>query len=179
MEQICADYRRAYGLDYIAFRYFNASGAAEDGSMGEAHDPETHIIPLILRTISGECKEFKIFGRDYNTPDGTCVRDYIHVEDLASAHRLALEKLGDFSGGLNLSTGVGKSNLEVLRKCEEVAGAPCPFTWGERRPGDPDVLVSSNALAREVLGWAPRHDLDSIVRSAWAWEQGGRKVALG
>jgi UDP-glucose 4-epimerase len=171
MERICADYRRAYGLDYIALRYFNASGAAADGSMGEAHDPESHIIPLILKTIKGERKKFTIFGRDYNTPDGTCVRDYIHVEDLAAAHRLALMRLGEFSGALNLSTGRGHSNLEVLRKCEEAAGKECPFEWGGRRPGDPDILVSGNGKALEILGWKPTHDLDDIVKSAWAWEK--------
>jgi UDP-glucose 4-epimerase len=182
MEHMCADYRRAYGLNYIAFRYFNASGAAADGSMGEAHDPESHIIPLILKTIKGERAKFTIFGRDYNTPDGTCVRDYIHVEDLAAAHRLALEHLGEFSGGLNLSTGRGYSNLEILRKCEEAAGRECPFEWGERRPGDPDTLVSGNKQAFEILGWKPERGIDDRLHSAWAWEKsrtrrGGRRRA--
>ncbi|MDR3126088.1 MAG: UDP-glucose 4-epimerase GalE [Rickettsiales bacterium] len=171
MERMCADFRRAYGLSYIAFRYFNASGAAADGSMGEAHDPETHIIPLILKTIKGEREKFTIFGRDYDTPDGTCVRDYIHVEDLAAAHRLALEHLDEFSGGLNLSTGRGHSNLEILRKCEETTGKKCPFEWGERRPGDPDILVSDNKKAMEVLGWKPSRGIDDIIKSAWKWEK--------
>ncbi len=172
VEQIFSDYERAYGLQHIALRYFNAAGAAEDGSIGEAHDPETHLIPLVLQAIAGKRDCIRVFGTDYDTPDGSCIRDYIHVEDLAEAHRLALEKLEDYSGCINLGTGCGTSVLELIHAAEEVCGKSCPKELTGRRPGDPARLCANNAAARSILGWQPRHtDIRSILSTAWQWEQ--------
>ncbi len=172
VEQIFSDYERAYGLQHIALRYFNAAGAATDGSIGEAHDPETHLIPLVLQAISGKRENIKVFGTDYDTPDGSCIRDYIHVEDLAEAHRLALEKLGEYSGCINLGTGCGTSVLQLIRTAEEVCGKSCPAQLSDRRPGDPARLFADNTKAKDVLGWQPKHtDIRSILATAWQWEQ--------
>lgn len=172
VEQIFADYERAYGLQHIALRYFNAAGAAADGAIGESHNPETHLIPLVLKAIAGERPSIKVFGTDYDTPDGTCIRDYIHVEDLAQAHRLAVEKLGEYSGCINLGTGVGSSVREIIAAAERVSGKPCPVEHVERRPGDPARLYADNAKARAILGWKPQYmDIESIIRTAWVWEQ--------
>jgi UDP-glucose 4-epimerase len=172
MEKIFADYAVAYGLKYIALRYFNASGASSDGSIGEAHSPETHLIPLVLKAIKGELETIHVFGDDYDTPDGTCVRDYIHVEDLAVAHRLALEKLDDFTGALNLGTNIGTSVKEVITAAEKNTGQTCPVTYAPRRAGDPAYLVASSGKAREILGWQPTYnEIEEIVASAWHWEQ--------
>jgi len=156
----------------IVFRYFNVAGAWPDGSLGEAHDPETHIIPRILgRMASGE-RDFEVYGDDYPTPDGTCVRDYIHVCDLARAHVMALERLhaGGGGGTFNLGNGGGFSNLEVVRTCAQVTGVEVDVRFGPRRAGDPAVLVASSERAREVLGWAPeRPALETIVADAWHW----------
>ena len=171
IEQIFDDYARAYGLHYIALRYFNAAGCAHDGSLGESHQPETHLIPLVLQTIKGERSALKIFGTDYDTPDGTCVRDYIHVEDLASAHRLALEKLSQYSGYINLGTGHGTSVKEIIAAAEEVSGKNCPTEPMERRMGDPAVLCADNKLAKKVLGWEPAYtNIRKIIQTAWKWE---------
>jgi UDP-glucose 4-epimerase len=163
----------------IALRYFNACGADPDGHLGEEHEPETHLIPLIFRAIvSG--KPLTVFGVDYPTPDGTCLRDYIHVSDLAEAHILALESLlkGGSSGAFNVGTGTGKSVLEVIRAVEEVTGKTVPYTVGPRREGDPATLVASSEKLRRVLGWQPRYaDLKDIVASAWAFEQ--KRLAKG
>lgn len=171
IEQIFADYEKSYGLQYIALRYFNAAGGAADGSIGESHMPETHLIPLVLQAISGQRQNIKVFGSDYDTPDGTCIRDYIHVEDLALAHRLALEKLGQFSGCINLGTGVGTSVKEIIIAAEEVSHKKCPVEYVSRRAGDPARLFADNRKAKEILGWYPKYiDIKEIIRTAWNWE---------
>lgn len=171
IEQIFADYERAYGLQHIALRYFNAAGCAHDGSIGESHTPETHLIPLVLKAITGERASIKIFGTDYDTPDGTCLRDYIHVEDLALAHRLAVEKLGQYSGCINLGTGIATSVKDIISAGEKVSGKKCPVEIAPRRPGDPAKLFADNRKAKEILGWQPQYtDIEDIVRTAWNWE---------
>lgn len=144
IEQIFRDYAKAYGLKYIALRYFNAAGCSADGSIGESHDPETHLIPLVLQAIQGKRPDIKVFGTDYDTPDGTCIRDYIHVEDLAQAHWQAVRKLDDYSGYLNLGTGVGTSVMEIIKAAEKVSGKTCPVTLAARREGDPAKLFADN-----------------------------------
>jgi len=172
IEQIFADYERAYGLKHIALRYFNAAGCSSDGSIGESHTPETHLIPLVLKAIKGERADIKVFGTDYDTPDGTCIRDYIHVEDLALAHRLALEKLDEYSGCLNLGTGIGTSVKEIITAAEQVSGQKCPTVYAARRAGDPARLFADNAKAKEILGWQPKYtDIKDIIQTAWNWEQ--------
>ncbi len=173
MERALADYSHAYGLGYAALRYFNAAGAAADSPLGEDHEPETHLIPLVLEVALGERKKIKIFGDDYPTPDGTCIRDYIHVDDLAAAHVAALEKLaGGSQLKLNLGTGQGASVLEVIEACRNVTGHPIPAEVVARREGDPPELVADASLAREVLGWQPQYtDIESIVASAWQWHR--------
>jgi len=170
-EKAMADYGRAYGLRWIALRYFNAAGAGWD--IGGSHTPETHLIPLVLRAIMGGAK-INVFGTDYDTPDGTCIRDYIHVKDLASAHLLALEKLGEFSGAINLGTGVGTSVKEIIAATEKISGKKCPVTWAGRRDGDPAWLTAANDKAKEILGWAPKHGINEIISDAWAWENNKR-----
>ena len=171
IEQIFADYEKAYGLKYIALRYFNAAGCAKDGSIGESHTPETHLIPLVLQAIQGKRPCIKVFGTDYDTPDGTCIRDYIHVEDLALAHRLAVEKLDSYSGYINLGTGIGHSVKEIIAAAEEVSGKKCPTEFTDRRAGDPPRLFANNTRAKEVLGWNPQYtDIRDIIQTAWQWE---------
>ncbi|MBQ7412769.1 MAG: UDP-glucose 4-epimerase GalE [Alphaproteobacteria bacterium] len=171
IERIFDDYERAYGLKHIALRYFNAAGASADSSIGESHQPETHLIPLVLQAIQGKRDSIKVFGTDYDTPDGTCIRDYIHVEDLALAHRLAVEKLDIYSGCLNLGTGIGNSVKEIITAAEQVSGRPCPVEYTERRPGDPARLLANNTKAREILGWNPKYtDIRDIIQTAWNWE---------
>ena len=171
IERVMADYATAYGLRYIALRYFNAAGAAADGRIGESHDPETHLIPLVLQTIKGVREKILVFGNDYPTPDGTCVRDYIHVEDLATAHALALQKLEEFCGYVNLGTGVGVSVAEIIQAAEEVTGKKCPQEIAPRRPGDPATLLADHAKAQAVLGFRPKYlDIKKIIATAWAWE---------
>lgn len=170
-ERMLDDEAAAHGLRSIRFRYFNVAGALPDGSLGEAHDPETHIIPRALAAIS-RTGAFEVFGDDYATPDGTCVRDYIHVTDLAAAHRIALEALGDgHEGGVfNLGNGAGFSNLQVAEACGRVLGRQVAVLFGPRREGDPAQLVASSEKARAELGWKPeRPDLDVIVADAWRW----------
>jgi UDP-glucose 4-epimerase len=164
--------RTEHGVRSIRFRYFNVAGALPDASMGEAHDPETHIIPRVLGAMRAGQERFEVFGGDYSTPDGTCVRDYIHVLDLAEAHRLGLEALaaGHAGGVYNLGNGHGYSNLEVVRTCAEVSGRQVDIQIGPRRAGDPAVLVASAEKARVELGWAPRRGgLKEIVGDAWQW----------
>ena len=171
IEQIFADYERAYGLRHIALRYFNAAGCSADGKIGESHNPETHIIPLVLQAIKGERENIKIFGSDYDTPDGTCIRDYIHVEDLAQAHRLAVEKLEAYSGCINLGTGVGTSVKEIIAAAEAVSGKKCPTEYASRRAGDPARLYADNTKAKAILGWQPKYlDIKDIIKTAWNWE---------
>ncbi len=171
-EQMLDAYATAHGVRSIRFRYFNVAGAWPDGSLGEAHDPETHIIPRILHSMAGGRREFEVYGDDYPTPDGTCVRDYIHVCDLAEAHRLGLERLHAGGGGgvLNLGNGQGYSNLEVVRACADVTGVDVDVSIGPRRPGDPAVLVASAARAGSDLGWKPsRGELAEMIGDAWRW----------
>lgn len=173
VEQILEDYDRAYGLKSVSLRYFNAAGADPQGQLGERHEPETHLIPLILRAASGRAPDIKVFGRDYDTPDGTCIRDYVHVADLCDAHRLALDHLltdGD-RAVYNLGNGSGFSVAEVIAAAERVTGKKIPVTDAPRRDGDPPSLVANAAQAHAVLGWQPKHDdLDAIIAHAWAWE---------
>jgi len=172
IEKIMNDYYKAYGLKYIALRYFNASGADKEGLLGESHDPETHLIPLVLKAIKGEIDKVIIFGTDYNTPDGTCIRDYVHVEDLALAHRLALEKLDEFCGSINLGTGTGNSVKEIIKIAEKITNKSCPVIYGDRRQGDAPILIANNIMAKEVLGWKTKFDkIDDIIQSAWIWEK--------
>lgn len=174
VEQILADFGVAYGLKSVAFRYFNASGAAPNGLLGEDHNPETHLIPLALLTALGRRESLSIFGTDYPTPDGTAVRDYIHVSDLASAHVLGLEYLlqGGDSQVFNLGNGNGFSVREVIETAKQVTGKDIPVKECPRRAGDPPILVGSSALAREILGWSPLYaDLKVIIAHAWQWHQ--------
>jgi UDP-glucose-4-epimerase GalE len=173
IERALADYAHAYGFGYAALRYFNASGAAEDGSIGEDHDPETHLIPLVLQVALGQRKEVLVFGNDYPTPDGTCIRDYIHVDDLGRAHIAALEQLeSGLELKLNLGTGAGASVEEVIAAARRVTGHPIPARVVQRRPGDPPALVADAALARKVLNWTPKFvGIEPIVASAWHWHK--------
>ncbi len=174
VEAMLRDFDRAYGLRSVALRYFNASGADPGARIGERHDPETHLIPLALQATLGRRPALKVFGRDYDTPDGTCIRDYIHVDDLADAHLLALEYLwqGGRSTAFNLGNGAGFSVQQVLDTAERVTGRPVPALDAPRREGDPARLVADAALAKATLGWRPRYaDLETIMRHAWQWEQ--------
>jgi UDP-glucose 4-epimerase len=173
VEHALADYAAAYGWGFAALRYFNAAGAAADGSIGEDHDPETHLIPLVLQTALGQRPAIEVFGVDYPTPDGTCVRDYIHVDDLADAHLLALESLAPGKQlRYNLGTGRGYSVREVIGAAEEVTGKKVPVIVGPRRAGDPPVLVAASEKVQRELGWRPRYtDLGSVVESAWKWHR--------
>lgn len=170
MERMMYWFDNAYGMRYTALRYFNAAGAQPDGSLGERHNPETHLIPLILDTALGRRDHIEIYGSDYPTHDGTCIRDYIHVVDLVAAHLLALERLeaGKPSAVYNLSAGRGFSNLEVLETAIEVTGKEIPHKLGERRPGDPAILVADNSKAVNELGWKVEHStLEQIIGDAW------------
>lgn len=174
IEQAMADYSAAYGLRYIALRYFNACGAAEDGSIGESHATETHLIPLVLQTCLGQRTAIQIFGDDYATPDGTCVRDYIHVDDLAAAHRLAIDALaaGAPSNAYNLGNGNGFSVRQIIEAAEAVSGISITKTIAARRAGDPATLVASSAKICSELGWQPNHtDIQAIITSAWNWHR--------
>jgi UDP-glucose 4-epimerase len=173
IERALSDYARAYGWGYAALRYFNASGASADAKIGEDHDPETHLVPLAIFAATGKRPHIEIFGTDYPTPDGTCVRDYIHVDDLAEAHLLALEKLAPGAElRYNLGIGRGYSVREVIRTVEEVTGKKVPAKEGPRRQGDPPVLVASSEKIQRELGWRPRYnDLAGIVETAWNWHR--------
>lgn len=173
IERALADYAHAYGLGYAALRYFNASGAAADGSIGEDHDPETHLIPLVLQVALGQREYVEIYGTDYPTPDGTCIRDYIHVDDLAAAHLAALERLEPRAElKLNLGTGQGASVQEVISICREVTDHKTPTRTVGRRAGDPPELVAGASLAKRTLGWEAKHKhVRSIVESAWRWHR--------
>lgn len=170
-EEVMRDVCAAYGLGGVALRYFNAAGADRDGELGEEHEPETHLIPLVLQAAAGRRAHVSIFGSDYDTPDGTCVRDYVHVTDLASAHVAALSKCppGGFSA-YNLGSGRGSSIAEVVSCARAVTGKEIVAQHGPRRPGDPPVLVADAARACEGLGWVPVHsDLERVITDAWAW----------
>lgn len=173
IEQALADYAVAYDWSYAAMRYFNAAGASPEGDIGEDHDPESHLIPIVLQVALGQRGKISIFGDDYPTPDGTCIRDYIHVDDLGSAHVKALDKLEAGRGLLlNLGTGKGNSVREVIEACRRVTGHEIPEVITERRPGDPPELVADSSKAREVLEWTPAYQtIESIVETAWKWHQ--------
>lgn len=174
VEQILKDYDVAYGLKSVILRYFNASGADKSGEIGEAHDPESHLIPLILDAAIGKRENIKIFGTDYDTEDGTCIRDYIHVTDLADAHMLALKYLdeGNDSNEFNLGNGKGFSVREVIESVKKVTGRDFKVVETERRPGDPAILIGSSQKAKDILKWNPQYvDIDTIVESAWNWHK--------
>lgn len=163
---------QAHGLKYCALRYFNVAGARADGSIGEDHRPETHLIPVVLQAAQGRRDKLALFGTDYPTRDGTCVRDYIHVEDLIDAHMLALDylRVGNPSAAFNLGSGQGFTNREIIEAARRVTGRPIPVVEEGRRPGDPAVLIASSQKAMDVLGWQPKHtDIDDMIASAWRW----------
>lgn len=172
METIMKWCDQAYGIKFVALRYFNVAGAKPDGSIGEDHGPETHLLPIILEVAQGVREKIMIFGDDYNTPDGTNVRDYVHPFDLADAHMLAVEYLraGNPSDAFNLGSSTGFSNLEILEAARRVTGREIPSELADRRPGDPDTLIASSEKARRILGWKPKFDnIEDMISSAWAW----------
>lgn len=174
VELILKDYAKAYDLKSVAFRYFNAAGADPQGRIGEAHDPETHLIPNVIKSALGVGEPLKIFGDDYDTPDGTCVRDYIHVLDLAQAHLLGLEKLfeGHKSDFFNLGNGEGYSNKQVIETVEKISQRKVEYSFAPRREGDPPTLIGSSKKAFEQLNWKPEYaSLDKIVETAWNWHK--------
>lgn len=172
IEKALQSYAHAYQFGYAALRYFNAAGAAGDGSIGEDHDPETHLIPIVLQVALGQREHISVFGDDYPTPDGSCIRDYIHVDDLATAHLAALQHLTPGEGiEVNLGTGIGCSVKEVIAMCREITGHPIPEVIAPRREGDPSQLVADASKAKQLLGWQAKHDLRSIVQTAWKWHQ--------
>ena len=172
METIMRWADQAYGIKFVALRYFNVAGAKPDGSIGEDHGPETHLLPIVLQVAQGKRERIAIFGDDYNTPDGTNVRDYVHPFDLADAHSLAVAYLreGKESTAFNLGSSTGVSNLEIVEAARKVTGHPIPLEIADRRPGDPDTLIASSEKAREVLGWQPKFDnIERIIETAWQW----------
>ncbi len=172
VERILKDYNNAYGMQYVILRYFNAAGADPEGEIGESHNPETHLIPLVLSAANGERDDVKVFGVDYNTPDGSCIRDYIHVSDLATAHLQALQYLerGGKSDAFNLGNEKGTSVLEVIDAARKVTGKDFDVTYADRREGDPPKLVGCSKKAERVLGWKPKYDgIETIVAHAWNW----------
>ena len=174
VEQALDDFNTAYGLKFISLRYFNAAGADADGEIGEDHRPETHLIPLILQTALGQRSGIHIFGNDYPSRDGTCIRDYIHIEDLAQAHLLALERIlsDDATGIFNLGNGQGYSVREVIEVSRQITGKPVLEKIVDRRPGDPAVLIGSNKKAISTLGWTRKYpDLHTIIETAWRWHK--------
>ena len=177
MEHMIGWYGKAHGLNSVALRYFNVAGAIQDGSIGEAHNPETHLIPIILQVANGKRPKINVFVDDYPTKDGTCIRDYIHVLDLCDAHVLALEYLinGNESDMFNLGSGEGFSVLEMIEAARRVTSHPIPAQISLRRAGDPAVLIASSKKARKVLGWNPiRENIEVMIRDAWCWEQNKR-----
>lgn len=173
IENMLEDYDMAFGIKYVALRYFNAAGDSDDGSIGESHDPEPHIIPLVMFAALGKRDSIKIFGDDYPTPDGTCIRDYIHIVDLADAHIRALDYLSKVgtSQVINLGTGNGYSVKEIVDASRRITGKEIKAEIVERRPGDPAILVADNKKAKSVLGWFPKYDLEGILKTAWNWHK--------
>jgi UDP-glucose 4-epimerase len=174
VEQVLHDYDHAYGLKSVCLRYFNAAGADPEGNLGERHTPETHLIPLVLQAASGRRSHISVFGRDYDTPDGTCIRDYIHIEDICTAHWLALQSLldGKSSRSYNLGNGNGFSVQAVIDSAKRVTGRSIHVQDKARREGDPAKLVADSALAKRDLGWQPQYtDLETIISHAWSWER--------
>ncbi len=180
-ERALEAYDAAYGLHFAALRYFNAAGCDDSGEIGELHEPETHLIPSALQAVTGARPELELYGTDYPTPDGTCIRDYIHVTDLAEAHVLALKHLanGGSSVALNLGTGSGSSVKEVLDAVEKVTGRPVPKRMAPRRAGDPPALVADPTRAQNLLQWKATRSLNEIVRTAWQWMQSVAPSTLG
>lgn len=181
IEQAMTDYAAAYGLGFAALRYFNAAGASPEGNIGEHHDPESHLIPIVLQTALGQRKSVTIFGDDWPTRDGTCIRDYIHVDDIGAAHLAAMNRIQPGQGiKLNLGTERGASVREVIEACREVTGAEIPVEIGGRRPGDPPELIADARLAAKVLGWKPLYtDVKSIIETAWNWHRNHPHGYLG
>ncbi|WP_071393403.1 UDP-glucose 4-epimerase GalE [Bacillus tuaregi] len=176
VEQVLVDYAKAYGFQYIVLRYFNAAGAHESADIGEKHTPETHLIPIVLQQLLGERESISVFGSDYDTPDGTCIRDYIHVTDLARAHILAMEALlsgKKSTATYNLGNGLGYSVKEVIETCEKVTGKSANVIMAERRAGDPARLVASSEKIYHELGWKAEFSLEDIIASAWKWHLRG------
>ena len=171
IENLLSDFHKAYGINYIALRYFNAAGAINDSSLGESHNPETHLIPRVMQAIMRKIPQIEVFGTNCDTKDGTCIRDYIHVTDLADAHIKALDKLSSFSGCINLGTGIGTSVREIIEQSELISGKKCPTVFKEKRAGDPDSLFANNRLAQEILNWHPKYtSLKDIITTSWNWE---------
>ncbi len=177
VEWMIRDFAKAYGFGYTILRYFNAAGAEPDGSHGEDHRPENHLIPLVLEVPLGKRPHIAVFGNDYPTPDGTCIRDYVHIRDLAEAHLLAIRATTPTTNEVfNIGTGTGHSVLEVIRACERVTGMSIPMKVVERRPGDPPALVADPAKIEHVLEWSPAYaDIDTLVETAWNWHRTHRK----
>jgi UDP-glucose 4-epimerase len=173
VEWMIRDFSHAYGLGFTLLRYFNASGASPSGRFGEAHDPETHLIPLVLQVALGQRDKIVIFGDDYPTPDGTCIRDYIHIDDLASAHLLAIEATTSETAEVyNIGTGVGQSVHQIIAACRRITGHDIPQEIARRRPGDPPALVADPAKLKTQLGWEPKYtDIEETIATAWAWHQ--------
>ncbi|NLT50660.1 MAG: UDP-glucose 4-epimerase GalE [Ignavibacteria bacterium] len=173
IENVLQDFEKSAGINYVALRYFNAAGAHISGEIGESHQPEPHLIPLVLQTALGKRDQIYIFGDDYKTADGTCIRDYIHVTDLAKAHLLALNYLnsGKKSEIINLGTGSGYSVKEIIRISEKVTGRKIKYSVAPRREGDPAILVADNSYAQKILGWKPEFNLEQIISTAWKWHQ--------
>jgi UDP-glucose 4-epimerase len=176
-ENILQDASDAYGLNYVALRYFNACGAQPDGFIGEDHEPESHLIPIIMDAAQEKRESISIYGTDYDTPDGTCIRDYIHILDLADAHIKAIEYMvrENKSDQFNLGNGTGYSVKEIIETVKRVTGKEFTVIESERRPGDPAILIADNTKAKEVLKWSPKYNLDDIITSAWRWESGKAK----
>jgi UDP-glucose 4-epimerase len=172
-EKLLRDYGKAYGIKYSALRYFNAAGADIDCKIGESHNPEHHLIPLIFQTALGKRKNFFVYGNDYNTPDGTCIRDFIHVMDLAEVHYLALNYIlkNDTSESFNLGNNVGFSVLDIIKTFERIANLKVNFEITDRRPGDPARLIASNKKTKQLLNWDPKLTIEDILNSAWEWEK--------
>ncbi|MCL4550085.1 MAG: UDP-glucose 4-epimerase GalE [Bacteroidetes bacterium] len=173
IEMMLKDFQSAYGMKYVSLRYFNAAGADDSGEIGESHNPEPHLIPIVLEVANGKREKVSVFGNDYNTPDGTCIRDYIHVNDLSDAHIRALEFLakGNESTIINLGTGAGNSVMEIIKTAESITGKKIEFKISERRKGDPAILVADNTQALKILNWKPKYTIDDIIRTAWRWHQ--------
>lgn len=173
MEQLMEDYSTAYGINFAALRYFNAAGAAEDCTIGEWHEPESHLIPLVLDVALGKSEQINIFGSDFDTPDGTCIRDYIHVTDLADAHYRAAKYLMKEKQDLklNLANGAGYSNLEIIQMAEKVTDKQVTYQLTDRRQGDPGQLIGCANKAKTIIQWEPQFDLEQIIETAWAWHQ--------
>lgn len=174
VEQIVEDYRAAYDMNYVILRYFNAAGAAADGTIGENHNPETHLIPLVLDAAAGRRSEITIFGGDYETPDGTCIRDYIHVTDLAQAHAKAVKYINEQkeSNMFNLGNGSGYSVMEIIKTAEKITKQHIPYQIAARRQGDPAVLIGSSEKARKILNWQPEFpSIEEVIKTAWNWHE--------